>query len=76
LKLELGSTYALSETGWAGPAPEGTSVGTAFFGIAAPRVEKSTSIETNSSNRSDNMASFARLALEYFLEFLKALPAV
>jgi nicotinamide mononucleotide (NMN) deamidase PncC len=72
LKLELGSTYALSETGWAGPTAGGDeTVGSAFFAIASPQQNISTSKLTGLTSRSDNMVEFAKLALEFLLEFLE-----
>lgn len=74
MKMELGSTYALSETGWAGP-PTGSEsdgkIGTSFIGIAGPRFEQTYEKHTGLKERGANMEEMARLALEVFLEFLK-----
>ncbi|ODQ64125.1 hypothetical protein NADFUDRAFT_84126 [Nadsonia fulvescens var. elongata DSM 6958] len=82
LQIELGSTYALSETGWAGPTGGPTtgqdgqdhaysSPGTVFFGIAGPKSELSVCKHTGHSDRADNMAQFALLGLTTLLEYLQ-----
>lgn len=86
LRMDLGSTYVLSETGIAGPVlqlqdKEGKSIysnediGTVFLGIAYPGGEVSTFKKTTSSDRSFNMQEFAKAGLEFFLEELKKLEA-
>lgn len=80
-KYELGSTYVLSETGFAGPSTdlhlnnEGKSsqaeIGTVFLGFSGPNVEVSLKGETGNGNRAENMAAFARLGLEFLLKQLE-----
>ncbi|ODQ60096.1 hypothetical protein WICANDRAFT_16297, partial [Wickerhamomyces anomalus NRRL Y-366-8] len=75
LRMDLGSTYVLSETGIAGPVlqlqdKEGKSIysnddiGTVFLGIAYPGGEVSTFKKTTSADRSFNMQEFAKAGLE------------
>lgn len=80
-KYELGLTYVLSETGFAGPLTDllpGSSitlnaeVGTVFLGLFGPNVHSLTEFHTGLSDRSKNMTEFARLGLEFLLEQLKA----
>lgn len=82
LRMDLGSTYVLSESGIAGPVlqlqdNEGKSIysnediGTVYLGIAKPDGEVSTFKKTGSTDRSLNMEEFARVGLEFFLEELK-----
>lgn len=80
-KYELGSTYVLSETGFAGPTnslhlraknDEGdVSVGTVYLGLSGPRGEVSCKHETGSVERAQNMELFAKLGLEFLLQCLK-----
>ncbi|KAG5368368.1 CinA-like protein [Yarrowia sp. C11] len=69
LKIELGSTYALSETGWAGPT--GDAVGTGFVAVVGPSGSKSITFSTGSNDRAQNMEEFAFRALQFLLEQLK-----
>lgn len=71
LKMELGSTYALSETGWAGPT--GECVGSVFFGLSSPQGNISCEKKANSVHRPEIMAEFALMALEYFVAHLESL---
>uniref|UniRef100_A0A060T627 ARAD1B12672p n=1 Tax=Blastobotrys adeninivorans TaxID=409370 RepID=A0A060T627_BLAAD len=71
LKIELASTYTLSETGWAGPTSMGQPVGTFYVGIAGPKGEVSVVRDTGCQDREANMQQFAREALEFFLEYLQ-----
>lgn len=83
LRIDLGSTYVLSETGVAGPLVDpndpnyqsffaNENIGTVYLGIATPDGEKSKIHKTgNIEDRSFNMQEFARIGLEYFLEELK-----
>ncbi|CAN6656046.1 hypothetical protein TRVA0_028S01574 [Trichomonascus vanleenenianus] len=74
LKLELGSTYALSETGWAGPtADDNSEIGTVYFAIATPKGEVSIHASTGSSSREANMAEFALRALRFLQNYLEKL---
>lgn len=70
MKVELGSTYALSETGWAGPT--GDKVGTVYFGIAGPKREVAKTQTIIGKDRSENMVEFACRALEILLEIVEA----
>jgi nicotinamide mononucleotide (NMN) deamidase PncC len=72
--MELGSTYALSETGWAGPTggeTEDQAIGTVFYGIASPHNEMSIKVYTGLTDRAKNMEEFAIQALQFFLAFLE-----
>ncbi|KAJ9109680.1 hypothetical protein QFC19_002121 [Naganishia cerealis] len=78
-RYELGLTYVLSETGYAGPstdlhlgAPAGAdAVGTVFLGVSGPNGEISTVCRTGKNDRSSNMIEFARHGLEFLLEQLE-----
>ncbi|KAK8442870.1 hypothetical protein ACI3LY_002667 [Candidozyma auris] len=79
-KYDLGSTYVLSETGFAGPTTDlhlqtnqnsDAGVGTVYFGVSGPNGEHTLSCETGISERSKNMTEFARLGLKFLLETLK-----
>ncbi|CAN3376020.1 hypothetical protein DIURU_003205 [Diutina rugosa] len=85
-KYELGSTYVLSETGFAGPGtdlhlgsdstqPEATerTVGTVYLGWCGPQVQSSAQFSTGLSSRSENMTEFAKLGLQFLLEQLQAI---
>ncbi|CAI8496792.1 CinA-like protein [Pichia kudriavzevii] len=82
LRIEFGSTYVLSETGYAGPSTnvgldndsindEDAKVGTVYIGIAGPKWNRSCEISTDSQDRSINMQLFAKYTLKFFLENLK-----
>lgn len=79
-KYDLGSTYVLSETGFAGPSTDlhlqtnqnlDAGVGTVYFGVSGPNGEHTFSSTTGSSERSKNMTEFARMGLEFLLKTLK-----
>ncbi|WPK23430.1 hypothetical protein PUMCH_000670 [Australozyma saopauloensis] len=80
-KYELGSTYVLSETGFAGPTTDlhlrrdndsvSVPVGTVYLGISGPEGEKSMSWATGNVVRSENMEAFAKRGLEFFLDHLR-----
>lgn len=82
-KYELGSTFVLSETGFAGPTvdlhlsnntePKDSKVGNVYLGLVGPNKEISCKKETNDNNRSSNMAQFAKYGLMFLLEQLEAL---
>lgn len=72
LKLELGATVTLAETGWAGPGPEhGPRTGTAFFAINGPKGILSKTFHHDSHNRTENMEQFATGALMFLRDYLK-----
>lgn len=82
LRVEFGSTYVLSETGYAGPSTnvgldnqsisgEDAQVGTVYLGISGPNGNTSCEMCTNSNDRSTNMQLFAKYSLEFFLKALK-----
>lgn len=81
-KYELGSTFVLSETGFAGPTTDlhlrsdndkGTGdVGTVYLGLSGPRGDVSCCRETGNGVRAENMAEFAKLGLVFLLENLRS----
>ncbi|KAK6456230.1 uncharacterized protein RJT20DRAFT_42952 [Scheffersomyces xylosifermentans] len=91
-KYELGSTYVLSETGFAGPSKDlhlsentngksadqatDAEVGTVYLGLSGPKVQVSTSRKTSSEVRAFNMAEFAKLGLQFLLEQLEKIEKV
>lgn len=83
-KYELGLTYVLSETGFAGPTTDlhlrlvndqvSVAVGTVYLGVSGPGGEVSCMRETGVDERARNMEEFARLGLQLLLETLRAEP--
>ncbi|KAH3672397.1 hypothetical protein WICMUC_004233 [Wickerhamomyces mucosus] len=76
LRIELGSTYVLSETGIASEAVHkrkefAGAIGTVYLGISTPNGEISKVTNTGNEDRQINMQEFAKLGLEFFLEELK-----
>ncbi|TID30350.1 hypothetical protein CANINC_001052 [Pichia inconspicua] len=84
MRIEFGSTYVLSETGYAGPSTnvglshdntsindDDAKVGIVYLGISGPNGNKSCELCTNCNDRSMNMQLFAKYSLEFFLETLK-----
>lgn len=79
-KYELGSTYVLSESGFAGPTTDlhlrqdndtvSVPVGTVYLGISGPEGERSISRATGKSLRAENMEEFAKMGLEFLLSYL------
>jgi PncC family amidohydrolase len=69
----FGTTWALSETGAAGPTgnPYGDAAGHTCIALAGPDLERAITLETASADRVENMRAFARKALELLLEELK-----
>lgn len=81
-KYELGSTFVLSETGFAGPTVDlhlnnskniESNVGTVYLAFVGPKEQVSCKISTNNADRSTNMTEFAKSGLTFLLEQLKAL---
>lgn len=82
-KYELGSTYVLSETGFAGPTTDlhlandskitdkSKGVGTVYLGLSGPKGDVSCSYHTDSSDRSYNMTQFAKMGLQFLLAELQ-----
>lgn len=79
-KYDLGSTYVLSETGFAGPTSDlhllntenksATDVGYVFLGLSGPNGDVSCSRYTGSQERAVNMAQFAKMGLQFLHEQL------
>lgn len=77
-KYELGLTYVLSETGFAGPTTDlhlraendqgSGAVGTVFLGLSGPNGDVSAKHETGLTERAKNMEQFARLGLQFLLK--------
>jgi PncC family amidohydrolase len=65
----FGSTWALSETGAAGPTgnPYGDAAGHSCIAIAGPGMERAITLETGSADRVENMHAFARAAIDLLL---------
>jgi nicotinamide mononucleotide (NMN) deamidase PncC len=79
-KYELGSTYVLSETGFAGPSTDlhlanvrrdVGAVGTVYLGLCGPRGDVACTRTTASADRLHNMTQFAKLGLEFLLAQLQ-----
>ncbi|ODQ77382.1 hypothetical protein BABINDRAFT_100771 [Babjeviella inositovora NRRL Y-12698] len=82
LRIELGSTYVLSESGFAGPSTniggvtdsiqfDNTEVGTVYVAISGPNGEVSKKVVTQTEDRAQNMQEFAKIGLEFLLEVLQ-----
>lgn len=75
LRLELGSTYTLSETGYASAVqgnPEAASkTGVVYYGISGPQKDICRSYSTGSDDRCSNMQQFALKGLEFLLQELE-----
>lgn len=81
-KYELGLTYVLSETGFAGPTTDlhlrkdndmgSVAVGTVYLGLSGPQGDVSCCHLTGSHVRAENMEQFAKLGLQFLLETLQA----
>lgn len=68
---KIGATWALSETGAAGPSGNryGDAAGHTCVAVSGP-IEKSATLETASADRAANMDAFATRALKLLLEAL------
>ncbi len=73
IREKLGATWALSETGASGPTGNryGDAAGHACFAVAGP-VERSMTLETASADREANMWAFAKAALAFLEDCIKA----
>ena len=71
----FGATWAITETGAAGPTGNryGDAAGHSCFAVAGP-VERSVTLETGSNDRVANMQSFAAGALNALLQALDQAP--
>jgi PncC family amidohydrolase len=72
VKQRLGATWALAETGAAGPTGNryGDAAGHACFAVAGPLVRSGT-LETGSPDRIGNMHAFTEAALQLLVECLE-----
>lgn len=75
LRLELGSTYTLSETGYASLMPNNPEAsdktGMVYFGISGPNRDLCQTYSTHNTDRCYNMQQFALKGLEFLLEELE-----
>lgn len=75
MRLELGSTYTLSETGYASPVPNNPEAagktGVVYFGISGPNKDLCQTYSTGSDDRRYNMQEFALQGLEFLLRELE-----
>lgn len=71
-RQKLQTTWGIAELGAAGPTgtPYGHDAGISVIGIAGP-VPKTTTIQTGSSDREENMFKFTRAAIELLLTALE-----
>ena len=69
----FGSTWALSETGAAGPSgnPYGDAPGHSCIALAGQGVDRAITLETGSDSRVENMMAFAQAALDLLLAELE-----
>ena len=72
VRQHLSATWALSESGVAGPTGNkyGYAPGHACVAVSGPR-ERATTLETGSADRVENMYAFATAALELFIAVLE-----
>lgn len=79
LRLELGATWTLSETGYASQSPlavandpeAANKTGTVYFGISGPDRDLSKVYATGSTERCQNMQAFALQGLKFLLRELR-----
>jgi nicotinamide mononucleotide (NMN) deamidase PncC len=73
IREKLGATWALSETGAAGPTGNryGDAAGHACIAVSGP-LESVITLETGSADREANMDAFARRALEQLISALRS----
>ncbi|KAH3668133.1 hypothetical protein OGAPHI_001887 [Ogataea philodendri] len=82
LRIEFGSTYVLSESGFAGPSTsvglgdqesitDSSKQGLVYLGVSGPNGDKSCVISTGHEDRSENMQLFAKKGLEFLLRVLR-----
>jgi nicotinamide-nucleotide amidase len=73
IREKLDATWAIAETGAAGPTGNryGDAAGHAALAVAGP-VERTAVVETRASNRRENMKMFALAALELLLQAMEA----
>jgi nicotinamide-nucleotide amidase len=66
IKERLGTTWAVGETGTAGPTGSryGHNAGHSCVAVIGPNGERSITIETGKSDRIDNMRAFSIAALD------------
>ena len=71
VRERLGTTWALGETGAAGPTGNryGDAAGHTCIAVAGP-IERATTLETGSADRQANMEVFAKRALELLYEVI------
>lgn len=80
LRLELGATYTLSETGYASESPfsmgndpdAASKTGMVYFGISGPDKDISKVYKTGTKDRCENMQLFALNGLEFLLQELES----
>jgi PncC family amidohydrolase len=69
MRLRLATTWAVGETGWAGPT--GRPAGRCFVAITGPS-ERTKQIDTGLEDRLENMRLFAEAALRLLVQTLSA----
>ena len=74
-RLKLNTTWGIAELGAAGPTgtPYGHGPGTSVIGISGP-IDRTRLIETNLTDRADNMMRFTEQALRLFEAALQDAP--
>ena len=72
VRERMGATWALAETGAAGPSGNryGDASGHACFAVTGP-LERTLTLETGSTDRVANMRAFAKRALELLDEVIR-----
>lgn len=72
MRLRMGATWALAESGVAGPGPSryGQPIGYTALAVAGP-VRRSQAIETGQADREANMVQFTTASLRLFLDVLR-----
>ena len=68
IKERLGTTWAIGETGTAGPTGSryGHAAGHSCMAVIGPNGERATTVETAKDDRVDNMRAFSLAALDLF----------
>ena len=72
IKERLGTTWAIGETGTAGPTGSryGHAAGHSCMAVIGPNGERATTVETAKDDRVDNMRAFSLAALDLFEQAL------
>ncbi len=77
IRDRFGANWGIAETGSAGPDqhPRGAPTGRSCIAVVGPDVARAITVDTGSPDRIANMEAFARTALTFLVDTLKAATA-